>query len=137
MKFTLTPAGGRPVVLGDDGAGDYITTDLPEQTRAAQVRSAVRAAYVEPLDRVTRSNEASWFVERVHADEDAAAIFKWTHAQDVPNLGLLQITRDDNFSLWVEEALITEVRCVLHNGRTTKFQYRFIGGEILSRNPNL
>lgn len=137
MKITVTPDGGQPVILGDDNIGDFVEADLPEQTRAVQVSQPSRAAHVQPIARAKRSNGLAWTVERIHADYDAATIFKYTHAEEVPLSGLVEVSHNNQFQLFYVDAVVAEVRCVYHKGITTRFLYRLVSGRIQTTNPNL
>jgi hypothetical protein len=136
VKITLTADGGAPVSLGDDGAGDFISGDLPEQSRNLQLSRPSRADYARAIARHHRLTSLPWMVDRVHTSLAQAAKYKFTHAQDVPDSGLLEISDPANFTLWIAEAVIVEVRCLYHYGLTTGFQYRLQGGQVLLQNPN-
>ncbi len=130
MRIVITADGGSPVVIGDDAEGEYIAAALPDQTRRGQVNEALRADFAPTLDRKNARNVLPVTVNRVHDSVDDAVRFKMFHANDVPNVGLVEISDRDLFTLYWADAFVSRVKCEAHNGLTTVFSYIIEGGEI-------
>lgn len=127
--------GGSPVTLCDDAAGDYGSLDLPSQTRIGTAVPLYGANYQKLFNGGNRLNSFAMQVDRQHADLATAAAFKFTHADDVPVSGVVEI-KQNNVTRWLAEALIIEVRCVKHDGKSTVFAYTILGGQFSTANPN-
>jgi hypothetical protein len=129
MKLSVTAIAGEPIVLGDDSLGDYIFDDLPKQHRLLDIAEYLRATYAEVLRCTNRLNSFSLSVEKKHQSKEAAVIYKYTHADDVPNIGLVEISESNKMVRYLVNAGIEDVDCVYHNGLTTIFTYNIRGGE--------
>jgi hypothetical protein len=127
-KFRWLPASGaRPVTLGDDAAGDKISSDPPSQSRAVSNVQLAEADYTTQFESGNRTNEIRWTVDRDHGSEDKAKVFSRLHHDAVETAGILEDGGDGFTPLYLLNAVI-QTRCVSIDGRTTVFEYIVRGG---------
>jgi hypothetical protein len=138
MKITVTPTGGKPLVLGDDSIKWAISGFAPDQERNVQIGAGTRAPYIECLGRDNRRNQITFRVDRTHSDYAAATIYAMTHHDEVPIIGLVEISQQFSGGikrLWYANAGISNVRCDLLDGVTTVFSYTITAGQALTTKP--
>ena len=121
-------AGGTPVTIGDDQAGEFITEPTPPaHIRSVEEWAAYQAANRQRADHLNAADELQWTVNRVHASADEAFKFSRLHHAEVATLGVLEDGGDGYTTLYLLAAQIETV-CLEWAGLTTIFQYRVRGG---------
>lgn len=132
-KFVANPvAGGTPITLGDDTAGDKISAGLPVSDSMVQVFRPFRGPYTVRYCRGNVTNSLTWSVDRDHGNEKTAMDFLRDHAQAVVNLGICNVQDFGQgiTSRWWTNADI-KVRAKFQVGQNTVFEYQMNTGAIL------
>ena len=122
------------IAAGDRESPSGFTID---QERQVQGVDYIGAPYGAILARGQRRHTIQFNVARLHDSEEIAEAFVLEHADTVPNTGTLTLeTSNGRRVRWIAEAVCARVSCIEHIGVHTRWAYTFVGGEVLSRNPD-
>jgi hypothetical protein len=127
-QFRWLPAdGSTPIVLGDDQAGDKVSSDPPSQERLTDTLRFFQNKYALQVHRGNRTNVITWRVDRDHGDANTAKVFSRMHNDEVPTAGILEDGGQGFTTLYLLNATIV-TRCVSIDGQSTVFEYTVRGG---------
>ena len=115
---------------------ERITGLCPKLRASPQIQPGYGAAGVTVFDRGNRQWDLSFTVERVHADEGAAALFLATHPLDFTTLGNLdlKLTTTERVT-YLAACAVTEYTPDPHSDQSTRIRYGFTSGNYTNTEP--
>lgn len=140
-KFTFfAAAGGPPLVLGDDEAGDKISVGLPGADAAFDEVQYVRGQFTERFGPATQNNITNtleWSVDRDHGSEKAALNFVRDHGQALLGKGPGYLVDSGvpeiDTRYWLNAVI--RPRCLRLDGQSTVFSYSMRAGLVTATAP--
>lgn len=151
MRVTITPptalnASGTVFLLGDDtkagisgasfpnGAGGVFVKDggfVPNLTYATQRDELIDSAYVQELPRGNGQTEWTFSVCRTLDTQDNTLAFLADHPATVPITGTLAVYIGTTPTVrYLQNAVLTGVRCTEQSGTNFTFQYLYKGSYL-------
>lgn len=143
MKITLLPVGNSPTpfVFADDTVGEISTgypwTNgvggickegfLPGQRRAVQGVEYFRGLFKGNIPRGQLENSLKFTVQRTFNTLDNALAFLASHADNVPESGLLIMTLTGIGTRYLQNAVVQDIQTTLHKGVSCDTTYSIVG----------
>lgn len=130
MKVYL---GASTLAAGDREAASGYTV---EHVRGSQVVEYVRGAYAGVFGRGNFHHVVRFSVTRIHADLATAEAFVHDHPSSLPQSGTFHVESNTGTGdRWMAGAVLADVRLDSITGKSTRFTYTIVGGEMLTADP--
>jgi hypothetical protein len=110
-------------------AGGFAASDLRLRfTRGIEVVQALGSIAPVTYDRLTRTSNLSFSVQRTHASIKASELFIGNHEVLVPQSGPVKLTTAGGTIAFIANAFVVDIQLVQEIGSTTKHSYQIVGG---------
>ena len=115
-------------------ATEHLLADLPRAICDCVSREALRLFRLwdqsrrSTYDRLTRTSNLSFTVQRTHASIKASELFIGNHENLVPQSGPVKLTTAGGTIAFIANAFVVDIQLVQEIGATTKHSYQIVGG---------
>lgn len=117
--------------LGDDDAGDVIFDEGGGHSRQVQREPVAFADYEFTAGRGNVREEFRFTIEKLHADENAAATYWRSHPASLDASAAL-VFEAGTYTDTIADAALVSVERVRRDGKSTVMRYTFTGGQIVT-----
>lgn len=138
LSIKITTSSGV-VQLADDNEDISRSNFTVNGERQLEVRRLFRATHVSLFDRGNRATVLAFDTKRIHEDPFEAIVWAMDHMEEVPIIGLVELTISWDGQVakrWLQDAGVDLVGLPRQLGASTWQRYQITGGQILKANPN-